>query len=178
MVPENPVIKEDMELMNRSAIPPKLVLNDRILILLTKYKKITFYDVMRQKFVAECTIDKVTRYSVVGDELVVKIGYGSESKRIYLPFSPKAKDGDFLFYTTTDSVFPNPFTSVNDFIPANNLQTLTEFACYESCWSSLHQTALLKNDGEVSKAFELEMPFFNDAKGYNLFTLLIRSKNV
>ena len=38
-----------------------------------------------------------------------------------LPFSTKAKYGDFLSYTTFDSVFPNPFATAYDLIPANRL---------------------------------------------------------
>ena len=82
--------------------------------------------------------------------------FGKDEKffGINLPFLPEARNGDFIFYTATDSVLPNPFTSVNDFIPANRLQDLIEFACYPSYWSSLHHAAALLDEGIITKAIE------------------------
>ena len=64
-----------------------------------KDRKLDFFDVMRQKFVGKLN-HIVYRYCVVGDELFVLKEFGAVFKRIYLPFSPKARKGDFLFYTT------------------------------------------------------------------------------
>ena len=122
-----------MELINRQDYPPKLVLGDRIFIVWDKDKKLNFYDVMRQKFVAKLN-DKVKDYCVVGDELLVQHEFAGAIKQIHLPFSPKARDGDFLFYSTKPhSIFQSPFTSVDDLIPSNRLQAFDEFAFYPSC---------------------------------------------
>ena len=52
--PDKPVAGEDMKLLNQGGITPKVVLNDRIIILLDEDHKLVFYDVMRQKFIAKC----------------------------------------------------------------------------------------------------------------------------
>ena len=52
--PEQPVVSKDMTLKNEEGITPKVVLNDRIIILLDEDHKLVFYDVMRQKFIAKC----------------------------------------------------------------------------------------------------------------------------
>ena len=48
-----------------------------------------------------------------------------------------------------DSVIPNPFTSVNDLIPVNKLDTLIEFAAYPSFWSTLHYVAYVKDEARI-----------------------------
>ena len=96
---------------------------------------------------------------------------------ISLPFSPKARDGDFNFYSTIDSVFPNPFTSANDLVPSNRLEELTEFALYPSYWSYSHHVASLLEEGRISK-FPVEvLKIFNDTNQHNMFTLAIKRKN-
>ena len=112
-------------------------------------------------------------YFVVGDELVFKTSDGI--KKVDLPFSPKARDGDFLFYSTeSHSILQSPLTSVDDLIPANRLQDLNEFAFYPSCKSSLHLCNVLKEDGRTAEVFEKEMPFYNDAYGENIFTEIMK----
>ena len=119
LAPEKIVLSENMELLNGALQPPKLVLTDRIIILLDSTRKLVFYDLKKQRFIAKCEIDDIYRYEVVGDELVIDT-FNAGFKRIYLPFSQKARNGDFLFYSaTSDTVLPNPFTSVDEFIPAN-----------------------------------------------------------
>ena len=74
---------------------------------------------MRQKYIAKCEIevDEYSDYCVAGDELVIKTK-DREYKRIYMPFSQKARDGDFIFYSAlNDSILQNPFTSVDDVMP-------------------------------------------------------------
>ena len=94
-----------------------------------------------------------------------------EFKRFALPFSEKVRNGDFIYYSSTDSVLPNPFTSVNDLIPKSRLETLTEFAVYPSCWSSLHHAAAFMDEETIAQALEKGMHFFNDEKHDNMFTL-------
>ena len=62
-------------------------------------------------------------YFVAGDELCVRSHYslGGTYKNFYLPFSPRARDGDFLFYNAIDTILPSPFNSIDDIIPTNNL---------------------------------------------------------
>ena len=54
---------------------------------------------------------------IVGDELIIETNEGKTFRKICLPFLAEAKKADFLFYKPTNSVFPNPFTSVTDLIP-------------------------------------------------------------
>ena len=54
-----------------------------------------------------------------------------------------------MFYTAIDSVIPNPFTSINDFIPDNDLERLKEFAVYKSCWSNLHHTVAKRDESRI-----------------------------
>ena len=80
-----------------------------------------------------------------------------------------------MFYTAlSNSILQNPFTSIDDVIPENRLQAFDEFACYPSCSSSLHQFEVLKDDGRITQAFEKEMPFFNDAFGENMWTMIMK----
>ena len=74
-------------------------------------------------------------------------------------------------------MLPNPFTSIDEFIPKSRLEPLREFACYQSYWSSLHHVAFL-DEGRITEAFEAHMEFFNDVNGWNLFTLAIIRNNV
>ena len=73
-------------------------MNDRILILRDRNRKLIFFDTKRHKLVAKLEIgERVDDYSVDGDELVIRSVSGDFYK-ISLPFSPKARNGDFLFY--------------------------------------------------------------------------------
>ena len=96
---------------------PKVCLNDRILILRDESHKIQFYDILRQKFVAECELEVNGTYHVVGDDLIIESDGGKTFKKITLPFYSEARNGDFRFYTPIDSILPNPFTSVIDLKP-------------------------------------------------------------
>ena len=83
----------------------------------------------------------VYSYHVVGDELIIGRGHENYRQNFFkldLPFSQKSRKGDFKYYAPKNSVLPNPFTSVNDFIPKSRLEALLEFAFYPSCWSTLH----------------------------------------
>ena len=84
-----------------------------------------FYDIERSKFIATCEIENVQSYCVVGEELIIGIGEEWTKpkyfKKITLPFSQESRNADFWFYTPIDSIFPEPFTSIDDLIPANSL---------------------------------------------------------
>ena len=69
--PYEPALKIELDLGNSSQIPPKLALNDRILILLNNEGKLIFYDLLRQKVVVESEI-KTGDYQVFGDQLIIK----------------------------------------------------------------------------------------------------------
>ena len=76
-------------------------------------------------------------------------------KKIYLPFSPRARDGDFLFYKAeSDTILQNPFTSIDDVAPSNILQPHIEFMCFPSYWSSLNHAAAVGNETRVTEGFE------------------------
>ena len=136
-----------------------------------------FYDVYRYKFVAMCNIENVLSYDVAGDFLI--IGSRREYKKIALPFSQKLRDGDFLFYTAlSNSILPNPLTSINDLIPTNYLEYVTDFTVYPSCLSLSHYAVGSKDyrwifDGMKYRDFD----FFNDANGENMFTLAVKRSN-
>ena len=101
-----------------------------------------------------------------------------EFHRLALPFSPKAKYGDFLFYSAFDSVFPSPFQSAYDLIPANRLINLIEFTIYPSCWSNLHHAAAFLEEGIFTQFPIEDMRVFNDRYGLNMFALAIMRDNV
>ena len=71
-----------------------------------------------------------------------------------MPFSPESRNGDFLFYSTFDSVFPNPFTSVNDFIPQSRLDAFPEYTCYPGYWSNSANAVAIKDVDRITEAFE------------------------
>ena len=83
-----------------------------------------------------------------------------------------------MFYYAIDSVFPNPLTSVNDFIPQSRLDDFIEFACYPGYYSNSQHAVAKKDVDRITQAFEKEMPFLNDFYGDNMFTLAIKGKNV
>ena len=95
-----------------------------------------------------------------------------------MPFSAETRQGDFDSYTALDSIFPDPFTSVNEFIPKNRLETLKEFAAYPSRWSHFHHAVAFLDEARITQIFEQNIQFFNDAYHQNLFTLAIQRKNV
>ena len=94
--------------------PPKVVFNDRIIILMNNEGKLMFYDVNRHKFIAQCNIQGIYIYCIAGDDLIYR-SYSNylDWKKIALPFMPQSREGDFLFYTAIDSVLPSPFLSVS-----------------------------------------------------------------
>ena len=57
--PETPELTVDCKLSNDKRIPPKVVFYDRMLILRRRSNKLVFYDLQRQKFVAQCEINNV-----------------------------------------------------------------------------------------------------------------------
>ena len=69
---------------------------------------------------------------MVGDYLVFRGNNGYF--KIILPFLEESGDGDFFCYMSLDnSVLPNPFVSISDFVPKNKLDALNEFASYPGC---------------------------------------------
>ena len=114
------------------------------------------------------------------DDLIIEknTSIGKQYKKIALPLSQNSKNGDFLFYSAMDSILPNPFTSINDLLPTNRLESLQEFAIYPSYWSTLHHAAAVMVEGRISKDFKDDMQFFDDANGENMFTLAIKRKNI
>ena len=167
LAPEKAVISEDMELSEYNQCPPKVVFNDRIIILIDKDNKLIFYDIMRRKIVARCElkVKSFSGYQVVGDEIIISSNGDTGYKKICLPFLPEAKNGDFVFYTAIDTILPNPFTSFKDLAPNNILEPLNEYACLPSYWSSSHQAVALQDEKWISEVFEKQMPFFNDEFG-------------
>ena len=83
-----------------------------------------------------------------------------------------------MFYFAIDSVFPNPLTSVNDFLPQSRLDDFLEFACYPGYYSNSQHAVAKKDVDRITQAFEKEMPLLNDINGDNMFTLAIKGKNV
>ena len=79
---------------------------------------------------AECLFE-VQDYRVVGDYLIIRTDYGY--KKLVLPFIQESANGDFLFYKAINSVLPNPFYSISDFLPRNKLEPLADFASYPDC---------------------------------------------
>ena len=127
--------------------------------MLSKKNKVVFYDVGRKQFICECEIKDVQSFCISGDELIVGTGQSwftpKEYKLLALPFSPKARDGDFAFYSANDSsALPNPFTSVNDWLPENRLESLKEFVVYPSAWSSYHHAVGLMEDERIQKILQ------------------------
>ena len=59
------------ELSNHKRTPPKIVFDDRMLILKSKEGMLVFYDIFRQKFVAQCETNIVSTYGVVSDCLII-----------------------------------------------------------------------------------------------------------
>ena len=59
--------------MNDKYLPPLAVYQDRIIILLSKDKRLIFYDINRQKLIAECKINDVHVYYVVGDDIIIGV---------------------------------------------------------------------------------------------------------
>ena len=155
-------------------VPPKMALNDGIVILKNKDNQLIFYDLQRQKLVAQCYL-RVIDYQVAGDYLIIKTSHGW--RKLVLPFLPEAMNGDFFLYCAIDSVLPNPFTSIKDFIPSSKLESLTEFAVFPSCWSSLHHAAISREEGRITQGFEKLMKFYNDVNGNNMFNLAIQSQD-
>ena len=66
-----------------------------------------------------------------------------------MPFSQKSREGDFMFYTAIDSLIPNPFNSINDFIPTNDLESLPEFFAYKSFWTNLHHAVAKRDESSI-----------------------------
>ena len=62
MSTDKPVLSEKLDLLNDRYVPPVAVYQDRIVILLNKDRRLIFYDIKRQKIVAECTIKDVHVY--------------------------------------------------------------------------------------------------------------------
>ena len=54
---------------------PALCHNDRIALVLDESQKVKFYDIQRQKYIAECKTDKIGGYGVIGDDFLFGI-YG------------------------------------------------------------------------------------------------------
>ena len=72
---------------------------------------------------------ELTRYCVIDDELFIQSHdrfYKAVFNKICLLFSPKARDADFLLYSAYDTIFPNPFTSVDDVIPGNRNEIMND----------------------------------------------------
>ena len=67
-----------------------------------------------------------------------------------MPFSEKARDGDFLFYSTIDSFLPSPFSSINHLIPENRLEVLTDVAIYPRRISKFHYAVDSMDDGKIT----------------------------
>ena len=150
---------------------PKLAFDDRIIILRSSDFKLKFYDIQRRKFIAECNIGDIYNFSVAGEELIVQSNW--RYKRIDLPFSQNARQGDFHFYEAIDSVLPNPFTSINDLLPKKRSDVITEFAVYPIYWSSSHHTTMILEEGRLQQSFKENMLFFNSIYNENIFTLAI-----
>ena len=155
---------------------PKVAFDDKIIILRSSDFKLKFYDIQRRKFIAECNIDHIYNFSVVGQELIVQSNWSY--KKIDLPFSQKARQGDFHFYDAIDSVFPNPFTSINDFLPKKRSDVIAEFAVYPIYWSGSHHTTMILEEGRLQQIFKENMLFFNDIYNENIFTLAILRNNI
>ena len=161
-----------------------------MLILKNKEGQLVFYDICRQKFVAQCEINNISSYGIVDDCLIIGVEKQQkilntmvqsieeekvqiEYKKITLPFCQTARDGDFLFYTAFDSVFPNPLASIKDLAPANTLEELKEFAIYPSCWSLPHHAAALLDRSAISRIFNEEFQCLTNSFGENMFTLAV-----
>ena len=67
-----------------------------------------------------------------------------------MPFSEKARRGDFLFYTAIDSILPNPFTSHKELIPSKGYESLTDVAIYPQRFSKSHYVAAFMGKEKVS----------------------------
>ena len=86
---------------------------------------------------------------MIGDYLVIRTAFGY--KKIILPFLNESGDGDFFFFKPLDnSVLPNPFTSISDFLPKNKQEGLNEFAIYPGFFSSLMVAAVLPEVGRIT----------------------------
>ena len=69
--PENMVLSEDISLAHDSfRYTPKVCFADRIVILRDASLRLLFYDVKRQKFIAQSTIDDIGAYTVIGENLI------------------------------------------------------------------------------------------------------------
>ena len=125
----------------------------------------------------ECNTYKigVSHLCVVGNDLLI-IGW-HRILQLSLPFCTTSKNGDFFYYKPIESHLPNPFTSVNQFIPKNRLESLKEFVSYPSYWSTLHHATALMDEQRVLQAFKI-MNFFNLANKENAFTLAIKRNDV
>ena len=78
---------------------------------------------------AECLFE-VQDYRVTGDDLIIRTDYGY--KKLVLPFIEESGNG-FMFYKAINSVLPNTFSSISDFLPRNKLEPLADFASYPDC---------------------------------------------
>ena len=73
LTPDQVVQTKECELsINSLYHAPKVVFDDRIVILRSKDGKLIFYDIQRKKFIAKCEIEDIYRYYVYGDELIIK----------------------------------------------------------------------------------------------------------
>ena len=73
LTPESPVLTVDCDLTNHKRIPPKVAFDDRMLILKNKEGQLVFYDICRQKFVAQCEINNISSYGIVDDCLIIGV---------------------------------------------------------------------------------------------------------
>ena len=75
---DKPILSAELNLLNDKYLPPLVVCQDRIIILLSKDKRLIFYDINRRKLIAECKINDVHVYYVVGDYITIGV-YQSQS---------------------------------------------------------------------------------------------------
>ena len=70
---------------------PKVICNDRVIILRDIDEKLIFYDVKRQKIFSRCKIEKIYDFCVIGDDLIIGIGEEYDKNKKYysiaLPYS-------------------------------------------------------------------------------------------
>ena len=112
-------------------------------------KKLFFYDIERQKFIAECTIENIHSYRVVDEELILRIKKENimQFKKMALPFSHESRNGDYLHYTPIESILPNPFTSIDRMLPDTIQGHLQDLMIYPSGLSQYQYAIAPKSDG-------------------------------
>ena len=137
LAPESPIeiVFDDSD--DEKVKQPLTVLDNRFIIMKEGLNKLIFYDIKRLKIICKSLINIWGAINFVGDEIIFAHPRKNECHKLNLPYSSNAIDGDFWHYKAIDSDLPNPFTSVNEFIPVSSLVALTEFVSYPSYYSTL-----------------------------------------